>query len=96
MWSEYSESEGVSVVLGIVMMIHRYDDSSLFVASRRDSMLWGIVANDSLGVNRSYIPRLRFERIPGGEIEGLNWTEMFCHIPPADAVYIPICCWGRK
>ncbi len=42
-----------------------------------ESMLGGFAANDSLGVNRAYIPRLRFEGIPGGEIEGLNWTEMF-------------------
>ncbi len=65
------------VVLGIVVMIHRYDDSSLLVASRRLSVMGGIVANDSLGMNRAYISRLWFERIPGGEIEGLNWTEMF-------------------
>ncbi len=53
------------------MMIHRC------LLQVDDSVLWGIVANDSLGVNRACIPRLRFERIPGGEIEGLNWTEMF-------------------
>ncbi len=40
-------------------------------------MLGGIVANDSLGVNRAYIPGLWFEHIPGGEMEGLNWTNMF-------------------
>ncbi len=40
-------------------------------------MLGGIVENDLLGKNRAYIPGQRFERIPGGEIEGLNWTEMF-------------------
>ncbi len=40
-------------------------------------MLGGIVENDSLGVNRAYTPGQRFERIPGGEIESLNWAEMF-------------------
>ncbi len=30
-----------------------------------DSMLGGFAANDSLGVNRAHIPRVRFERIPG-------------------------------
>ncbi len=30
-----------------------------------------------LGVNRAYIHRKGLERIPGGKIEGLNWTKMF-------------------
>ncbi len=39
------------------------------------SMLGEFAANDSLGVNRARIPRLRFERIPRGEIESLNWIK---------------------